>query len=76
LLGGSGTVPVGVAAPRPRTVAKTGTKATDLILAREDRSPSLLPRQKVKVRVEEAFVDVAVGVEEKTSAGQTERVMM
>jgi hypothetical protein len=33
LLGGSGTVAVGVAAPRPATVAKTA-KTMDLILAR------------------------------------------
>jgi hypothetical protein len=33
LLGGSGVVAVGFAVPRPKTVAKTGTKAADLILA-------------------------------------------
>jgi hypothetical protein len=50
LLGGSGVVAVGFAVPRPKTVAKTGTKAADLILAREDRSPSSLPRQKLTFR--------------------------
>ena len=49
LLGGSGKVSVGFAAPKLRKVAKTGTKAKGFILAREDRSPSSMPRQVLKL---------------------------